>query len=126
MVVNTTSLELIERPVFKEMTSLVKAIADNPYLLTPDQWASEARLAMELDEKPCYCDGSTDDPVPDGIAQCPRHGNYPVLDHSISKNTLQLDLSDGTSARWVIPEDKVDDITKAIESVIGQPDTTKL
>jgi hypothetical protein len=41
-------------------------------------------------------------------------------------NTLELQLADGTTARWVVPEDKIDLITIVIESTIGKPETTKL
>jgi hypothetical protein len=39
-------------------------------------------------------------------------------------NYLELTLSDGTVARWVIPSDALADIVSArIEEIIGAPDT---
>jgi len=41
------------------------------------------------------------------------------------KNTIEIELEDGTIARWVIPADRVDEVYLAIEDVIGEPDTIK-
>lgn len=38
-------------------------------------------------------------------------------------NTIEITLQDGSIARWVIPDNKVDEVTNAIENVIGEPDT---
>jgi len=43
----------------------------------------------------------------------------------MKNNTIEIELSDGTIARWVIPEDKVDAVTDAIEKILGEPDTIK-
>lgn len=37
--------------------------------------------------------------------------------------TLELELEDGTTCRWVVRSDKADEIARAVESVIGKPDT---
>jgi hypothetical protein len=41
-------------------------------------------------------------------------------------NTIEIELADGTIARWVIPEDSVDDVTFALEMLLGPADTVKL
>lgn len=41
-------------------------------------------------------------------------------------NTIEIELDDGTVARWVVPANKADEVYLAIEAILGQPDTTKL
>lgn len=41
-------------------------------------------------------------------------------------NTIELELEDGTIARWIVPEDKIDEVNKAIEAILGAPETIAL
>ena len=56
--------------------------------------------------------------------ECPECGAlcFPVEPEPES-NTINLELKDGTSARWNVPEEKVDELSNAIERVLGQPNT---
>jgi hypothetical protein len=40
-------------------------------------------------------------------------------------NTIEIELEDGTISRWEVSEDKIDEVTDALERIIGQPDTIK-
>ena len=41
----------------------------------------------------------------------------------MNENTVEIIYSDGTTARWVVPDKEIEKVEKAIIKKIGDPDT---